>query len=46
MRDEFTAAPGPAALPLDELRENRVPEARTEWLLAIQDGWVERVQRR
>jgi putative spermidine/putrescine transport system substrate-binding protein len=46
VRGEFTEAPGPAALPLDELRENRVPEARAEWLLAIQDGWVQRVQRR
>ncbi len=46
MREEFTAAPGPAALPLDELRENRVPEARAEWLLAIQDGWISEVQRK
>ena len=46
MREEFTAAPGLAALPLDELRESRVPEARTEWLLAIQDGWISEVQRK
>ena len=46
MRAEFVQAPGPAALPLDELRANRVPEARTQWLLAIQEGWVQRVQRR
>ncbi len=46
MREELTASPGPAALPLDELRANRVPEARTRWLLAIQDGWVSEVQRR
>lgn len=46
MRAEFTASPGPAALPLEKLRANRVPEARTEWLLAVQDGWVSEVQRR
>ncbi|MDP8974274.1 MAG: ABC transporter substrate-binding protein, partial [Actinomycetota bacterium] len=46
MREEFTAAPGPAALSLDELRKSRVPEARTEWLLAIQDGWISEVQRK
>ena len=44
-REDFVIEPGPAALPLDELQENQVPEARTEWQLELQDGWVEEVQR-
>jgi putative spermidine/putrescine transport system substrate-binding protein len=45
MRQQFTIDPGPAALGLDELQENQVSEARTEWQLALQDGWVSEVQR-
>ncbi len=45
-RREFAVEPGPAALPLDELQEKRVPEARTGWLLEIQDGWISEVQQR
>ena len=45
-RKEFTLTPGRAALPLDVLQRNRVPEARTDWLLEIQDGWISEVQRR
>ncbi len=45
-RKEFALTPGPATLPLDVLQRNRVPEARTDWLLEIQDGWISEVQRR
>ncbi len=45
-RRRFTDVPGPAVLPLDDLQTNRLPEARTDWIVAIQDGWVENVQRR
>jgi putative spermidine/putrescine transport system substrate-binding protein len=34
---------GPATLSTEELQENRLPEARSEWLLAIQEGWQEEV---
>ncbi|MGH3088276.1 MAG: ABC transporter substrate-binding protein, partial [Rubrobacteraceae bacterium] len=34
-----------SVLPLEELQENRVPEARTEWLTGLQEGWTEEVQR-
>ena len=42
-RERFASPEGAGTLPLEELQENRVPEARTDWLLAIQDGWVENV---
>lgn len=45
-RREFTAAEGETTIPLEELQESRVPEARTDWLLEIQDGWVENVLQR
>ena len=45
-RREFTAGGGESTIPLEELQENRVPEARTEWLLRIQDGWTENVLQR
>lgn len=34
---------GKATLSTQELEENRVPEARSEWLLAIEDEWKEKV---
>jgi putative spermidine/putrescine transport system substrate-binding protein len=37
---------GESVVPLQKLRENRVPEARSEWLLQIQDGWEANVQKR
>lgn len=40
---EFDALSGDATLSTDKLQENRVPEARTEWLLALEDGWQEKV---
>ncbi|MDP9457384.1 MAG: ABC transporter substrate-binding protein [Actinomycetota bacterium] len=45
-RREFEGEPGRTTIPLQELQENRVPEARTEWLLRIQDGWIENVLQR
>ncbi|MDP9478154.1 MAG: ABC transporter substrate-binding protein, partial [Actinomycetota bacterium] len=45
-RREFTAGGDETTIPLEELQANRVPEARTEWLLRIQDGWIENVLRR
>lgn len=45
-RREFVGAPSEATIPLEELQENRVPEARTQWLLKIQDGWVENILQR
>ncbi len=34
---------GEATLPTRVLQEHRVPEARTEWLLALEEGWQEKV---
>lgn len=45
-RREFEGETGEATIPLRELQGNRVPEARTDWLLEIQDGWVENVLQR
>ena len=45
-RREFEGKSGETTIPLRELQENRIPEARTEWLLRIQDGWTENVLRR
>jgi putative spermidine/putrescine transport system substrate-binding protein len=42
-REDLSETEGKATLPADELQENRVPEARSEWLLALEDGWQERV---
>jgi putative spermidine/putrescine transport system substrate-binding protein len=46
-RGDFAEAQGDAASAPDlaELQESRVPEARSEWLLELQDGWVSDVQR-
>lgn len=40
-----SAPSGESVVPLEELRENRVPEARSEWLTSIQDGWEANVQK-
>ncbi|MGF1473803.1 MAG: ABC transporter substrate-binding protein [Rubrobacteraceae bacterium] len=42
-REEFARLSGGATLPTGVLQENRVPEARTEWLLALEEGWQEEV---
>ena len=46
LREQFAEPSGPATLPLDLLRENRLPEARSEWLLALEEGWQEEVSQR
>ena len=43
VREEFAEPEGAATLPARVLQQNRVPEARTEWLLALEDGWQEKV---
>ncbi len=43
VRKEFSEPEGEATLPADELQENRLPEARSEWLLELEDGWQEKV---
>ncbi len=43
VREEFSEPEGEATLPADELQEKRLPEARSEWLLELEDGWQERV---
>ena len=43
VRKDFAALSGDATISTDKLQENRVPEARTEWLLALEDGWQEQV---
>lgn len=47
MRQRFAGvgATGEATIPLEELQENRLPEARTGWTLALQEAWTENVQR-
>lgn len=42
-RKEFAESGGTATLSTRELQENRVPEARSGWLLELEDGWQERV---
>ena len=42
-RGALTETGGRAALPADVLQKNRVPEARSEWLLQLEDGWQEKV---
>ena len=42
-RKKLSKPEGAATLPTQELEENRVPEARSEWLLAIEDAWREGV---
>jgi putative spermidine/putrescine transport system substrate-binding protein len=43
VRKEFAGPEGKATLSTRELQENRVPEARSEWLIALEDGWREKV---
>jgi putative spermidine/putrescine transport system substrate-binding protein len=45
-REGFESPGGPATLSTQELQENRLPEARSEWLLALQKGWREEVLKR
>ena len=45
LREQFAEPSGPATLPLEVLRGNRLPEARSEWLLALEEGWREEVAR-
>jgi putative spermidine/putrescine transport system substrate-binding protein len=42
-REKFAEPEGEASLPTRVLQENRVPEARTEWLLELEEGWQEEV---
>ncbi|MBA3389742.1 MAG: ABC transporter substrate-binding protein [Rubrobacter sp.] len=42
-RKRLAGSEGKATLPTRVLQENRVPEARSEWLLELEDGWRERV---
>jgi putative spermidine/putrescine transport system substrate-binding protein len=42
-RARRSRARGEASLPTRVLQQNRVPEARTEWLLALEEGWQEEV---
>ncbi|WP_047863789.1 ABC transporter substrate-binding protein [Rubrobacter aplysinae] len=42
-QEPFEANNAPAALSNEELQENQLPEARTEWLLELEDGWQNRV---
>ncbi len=44
-RDFSDTAGGEAVLPLDRLQANRLPEARTEWTLALQEAWTEEVRK-
>ena len=43
VRGRFAEPEGEATLPTEVLQKNRVPEARSEWLLALEEGWQERV---
>lgn len=43
IREEFEELSGEATLSTETLQENRVPEARTGWLLALEEGWQEEV---
>jgi len=43
VRERFAEPEGKATLPTEVLQENRVPEARSEWLLELEEGWQERV---
>ncbi len=42
---EEAGASGESVLPLDELQENQLPEARAQWTLELQDAWISEVQR-
>jgi putative spermidine/putrescine transport system substrate-binding protein len=39
----FETSDSPATLSNEELQENQLPEARTEWLLRLEEGWQNRV---
>ena len=43
VREPLSNPEGPATLSTEELQDNRVPEARPEWLLATEDAWEEKV---
>ncbi len=43
VRERLSNPEGPATLSTEELQDNRVPEARSEWLLATEDAWEEKV---
>ncbi len=43
IQKEFTDPEEKATLSTRELQENRVPEARSEWLLELEDGWQDKV---
>ena len=43
VREEFAELSGEATLSTDRLQDNRLPEARVEWLLALEEGWQEEV---
>jgi putative spermidine/putrescine transport system substrate-binding protein len=43
VQQEFAELSGEATLSTDKLQENRLPEARVEWLLALEEGWQEEV---
>ena len=40
---KFAKLDGPATLSAGKLQKNRVPEARSKWLLSLQDGWRSKV---
>jgi putative spermidine/putrescine transport system substrate-binding protein len=42
-RRGFESPGGVATLSTEELQANRLPEARSEWLLALEEGWQEEV---
>lgn len=42
-RELFETSESPTALSNEELQENQLPEARTEWLLELEEGWQNRV---
>lgn len=42
-QEAFTEPEGGATLPTRVLQKNRLPEARSGWLLALEEGWQEKV---
>ncbi|MBA2714941.1 MAG: ABC transporter substrate-binding protein, partial [Rubrobacteraceae bacterium] len=42
-REKLAEPKGAATLPTKVLQKNRLPEARSKWLLELQDGWQENV---
>ena len=43
VQKDFAKPNGQATLSTKELQKNRVPEARSEWLTKLEDGWQEKV---